>query len=56
MCRNLEKGNLVNWDTAQFEMLNLDVYEADMDSVCHPVRKTNTVFTMYLRIYLYRTV
>ena len=41
-CRNLEKGNLVNWDTARFEKLNLDEYDVSMESVCFPVT-TNSI-------------
>ena len=52
--RNLEKGNLVNWDTAKFDTINMIAYEVAMDSVCYPVsdlenyvKKLNGVYCTY---------
>ncbi len=42
--RNFQKGNLVNWDHAEFELSNMDVLEdSGMQQMCHPTQPGNTL-------------
>ena len=34
----MEKGNLVNWETAEFELFNMTEKEVSMGTVCKPVK------------------
>ncbi len=37
-CQSFEKGNLVSWDTAEFELVNMTSREEPIDAICLPVR------------------
>ncbi len=47
--RNLEKGNVVNWETARFDLLNMTEQEVSMEAVCQPVKPGHVV--MGRRVY-----
>ncbi len=36
--RNFEKGNLVSWETAVFDEVNMDSLEVTMDEICVPFK------------------
>jgi len=36
--RSLDKGNLVNWETAEWDLVNMTEISATLDSVCLPIR------------------
>ncbi len=38
VCRNEAKGNLVNWETADFSVVNMARRDVPMESVCRPAR------------------
>ncbi len=43
-CRNLEKGNLVNWSMASFDLVNMTETEVSMDMVCVPAKPGHVIF------------
>lgn len=43
-CRSLEKGNLVNWNQAQFDLVNMTWINVTMRSVCTPERPGHVLF------------
>ena len=42
-CRSFDKGNLVSWDTAEFELVNMTSKEESMDFICLPVRPGDVI-------------
>ena len=42
-CRNFEKGNLVNWDTAEFQLTNMTAREMPIKEICQPVQPGNVL-------------
>lgn len=37
------KGDLVNWDTAEFELVNMTLKEVDVSSICIPPRPGHVI-------------
>ncbi len=42
-CRSLEKGNIVNWENAKFDLVNMTEKEVPMESVCKPVKPGDVI-------------
>jgi hypothetical protein len=40
----MQKGNLVNWDTAKFELYNMSVQHYKIKYVCKPINPGNLIF------------
>ena len=38
------KGNLVNWETTEFDIENMEVLDVTMDSICIPTRPGHVLF------------
>ncbi len=43
-CRRMNKGNLVNWETARFETENMEEDVEDLRSICTPIKPGDVVF------------
>ncbi len=48
MCllRSLEKGNLLNWEEAPLELVNMTERRVSVDSICKPVRPGHVIFPL----------
>ena len=45
MCSNKEKGNIVNWDTAQWDVSSMVEYEVTYDKICRGQEMEQNIFT-----------
>jgi hypothetical protein len=43
-CKAMTKGNLVNWETAEFDTINMTATQQTTESICVPVRPGNVIF------------
>ncbi len=41
--RDLSKGNLVDWESARFDLVNMTSKEVPVESVCKPVRPGHVI-------------
>ncbi len=41
--RQTSKGNVVNWETARFDLVNVTEVEAPMASICKPIRPGHVI-------------
>ncbi len=39
----MDKGNVVNWETAKFSLVNMTTKEVSMDSICKPIKPGDVI-------------
>ena len=42
----MSKGDVVNWETATFELENMEARDLDRDALCRPLRPGHVLFPM----------
>ena len=54
--RQTFEGNVIAWDAAEFELLNMTEYEASMQEICTPVRPGHVIMPVRRNFTSHRSI